>query len=730
MIENSQTSLIPDLKIKTSQKSTRKYPNVIWFPRSKTDPREIREVLKLAKEVQNSNPEKYFNDKLLGEYMAKKGSINVVGLQGEEYIKSYEGKSTGDKSYITNARMLMRFFRFLGYVSRIELAKYVITPVGNLLLNFEGTFPDIRNRESEEQILLRSLSDFAFYSVNDRSHYRDGKFKIRPFVWLLNNLAIEPQCIYQLIITTFSSRAESEKEIERIKNILENLRDDKTTLKKEFAKIGLDADDYSCVHNSYDSAKILVYLGMSLGLIEKTKNAKYGKKISGNAKHLKQASIFYKVTEKGRRYLSEVIQKRLIYYEDIYKYSGEKSVLEASYILATLNTKIGNASITGVEKIHFQELFGDKWYKHLKILTNKLEIEIIEENRYLVLNEDISFNFWQSIPPEFLYKTNFLNWYEKFMESFYSKKCTHRVKKVEAREEFTDEVTSRFVLDEKEKLFYKIPDLDLEEAEHYISYKDKSDVYGGQDRFPARVSPTDSILLVGDQVHVDNERDALDLIAPLRFPDENLKPFIERNIFKLMTYFSSKTDQWQKDEHYTWVRNCFRLFGCEAIYSGSSGMLSRADISITEPFIGGIEAKSPSENRGSINTKAIRQAVDAKIQVADKYPDKRRYSRAAIAIGRRITPRAIEEQQKWEAERQPILLITDLILYYLTLNTIRFDFHKTFLIHTFCKQSGELDKNKVTQMLDLLMSKYNLNEGEKRVIFEEIDWVYKKQEDL
>lgn len=118
---------LPKYDIKTSSKSVRKYPNVIWFPRSKTDPREMREVLKLAKELQDLQKDHCFNDNILGEYMAKRGSINVVGMQGEEYIKAYKGKSTGDVSYITNARMLMRFFRFLGYVARVGQA---ISPEG------------------------------------------------------------------------------------------------------------------------------------------------------------------------------------------------------------------------------------------------------------------------------------------------------------------------------------------------------------------------------------------------------------------------------------------------------------------------------------------------------------------------------------------------------------------------------------------------------------------------
>jgi len=174
-----------DLAISTSKGSSRKYPNVIWFPRSKTDLQEIREVLKLALQVQNENPDSYFNDKILGEKMARIGSINVVGKLGDEYVKSYKGKNTGDVSYITNARMLMRLFRFLGLVTRLSPAKYQLTDQGLIYSQFSGDFPSTINGVNEEETVLRLLSDFAFYCVNDDSAYRDPTFQVRPFIWLL-----------------------------------------------------------------------------------------------------------------------------------------------------------------------------------------------------------------------------------------------------------------------------------------------------------------------------------------------------------------------------------------------------------------------------------------------------------------------------------------------------------------------------------------------------------------
>lgn len=693
-----------NLWVKTSTSSARKYPNVMWFPRSKTDPQEIREVLKQALKVQEKNPEGYFNDKLLGEYMAQIGSINVVGMRGAEYIKAYQGKSTGDVSYITNARMLMRFFRFLGLATRINKAQYQLTEVGKLYAQFSGDFPSQVNGTNEETMLLYALANFSFYSVNDDSSYRDASFQVRPFISLLNNLAIEPQCIYQLIVTAFAAKLENADEIKRVTDILQRLRDGSTTLEVEFKNLGLDANDYSCVHNFYDSAKILVYVGTSLGLIEKSSSPSYGRKIAGKARNLKQASVFYKLTEKGAKYLQEQIKSRLVYYSDLYSSLGDEAVLQTSFILAALNTVVGSKRVESIHSDFFKRVLGDNWEEYIDLLREKMQIEIERSGEFFSLKSAVAFNFYQSIPPEFLHHEPFSSWYRLFIEEFNKDKSSlMNIHISKPEEQFTGDVVSRFILDDAKNIAYSVPEMKIEEAQDYVKYPNRDSVFGGQDRFASRISPTNSVMLVGDNVHVDNEKDALDLLIPLRNPNNDLRKFIDNNIIDLAKHFLAKSDTWAKDQHYAWIRNCFRQFGAEAIYSGSGGMLSRADVSIISPFVGGIEAKSPTENRGSINTKAIRQANDAKIQVASKFPEKRNLPRAAIAIGRRITQLAIDEEKKYRAEGQPILLITDLVLYYLSLKSIDIPFGNEDIIKIFTTNVGLFDKSALSDNLEAIM---------------------------
>jgi hypothetical protein len=673
------------------KESSRKYPNVIWFPRSKTDMREFREVLKIAKIVQEENPAHYFNDKLLGEKMAKIGLINRVGMLPEDYIKSYKDKSTGDVSYITNARMLMRIFRFLGWIRKKEKSQYILTTRGDLHCLFEGDFPDFKNGVSEEKVVLDALKDFAFHSVNDTIENRDLKFKVRPFIWLLYNLSIEPQCIYQLITTCFASRNESPKEIKRITNLLDSLRNKKTNIKREFSILGLDADNYSCVHNFYDSAKILVYLGVKLELIERIANPVYGKQIAGDARHLKQASIFYKLTDKGKKYLLENKDSRLIYFEDL---SNNK---EIALVLGTLNLEIGNKKISRIKKSYLSNLLNKDISYILKSLKEK-RIQIKIENDFISLEEPVSFNFWQSIPYEVI---------DAELHSKIDKVCLDIIKGVkemeiiETKQEIKNlsNVSNKVIVDKD--IYYELPKFkNQEEMLNYISYTQENSSYGGQDRFAIRISPTNSFIMMNGQIMVDNTSDCLDLLVPLRNPNKELSSFIEKNIKILIKSFLLKTRDWEKDQHYVWVRNCFRSFGCKAIYSGSSGMLMRADVSILSPFLGGIEAKSPRENRGSIASKAIRQADHAKKQLFSLHKSDGLKS-VAIAIGRRVTPQAIkEEKDVFRPDGAPVLIFNDKMLYYLSLRFKELNLNEVDLVEFFIINAGFFNEKALLSYLE------------------------------
>ena len=708
-------------QIKTSKKSSRKYPNVIWFPRSKTDPREIREVLKTAFIVQRQSKNQTFSDKTLGETMASGGSINVLGLDGKKYIEAYKGKSIGDVSYITNARMLMRLFRFLGFVTRVSKGNYRLTSLGELYTKFSGEFPAYYQGNSEEAILLNSLGSFTFYSTNDDPTYRDKTFKLRPFIWLLYSLSLEPQCIYQLIVTAFASKNESSSEATRILTLLNNLRNGKSDLAYEWKKVGLNPDDYSCVHNFYDSVKILVYLGSSLGLIAKTSNPVYGRKIAGKARNLKQANTFYILTEKGVDCLKNYLKNKPVYYDELYNSFGEKNILSAAFILASLNTTFGNKRIICVSN-SFIKLTTSVNPSELINFFKKIGIEIKTSSLGLSLLTPLTFNFWQSIPPEIFYLDEFLRMYELFMHELTndkSKMIKSEVSKYHKHDN-VKKIVSSFILNTEKEAFYEIPFINESELDSYISYQGKENIRGGTDRFPARISPTNSVFIVDGKIHVDNDRDALDLLVPLRHPDKKLKEFIHNNFQALIENFIKKTDNWEKDQHYTWVRNCFRLFGADAIFSGSGGMLSRADVSVSYPFIGGIEIKSPRENRGTLNTKSIRQAVDAKIQVADQYKHQST-PRAAIAIGRRISSLAIKEEKKWASENQPVLLLYDVILYYLSLKTADMKFPPKFLATFFSKNRGLVTREALLKFLIATLKYNKLGKDEYQRVLDEVE---------
>ena len=69
----------------------------------------------------------------------------------------------------------------------------------------------------------------------------------------------------------------------------------------------------------------------------------------------------------------------------------------------------------------------------------------------------------------------------------------------------------------------------------------------------------------------------------------------------------------------------------EVTYTGSGGMLRRADVTIISPFVVGMEVKSPAES--DIDVGAVRQAYDAKLEVRSTYKTDETY---CAVIGQEI----------------------------------------------------------------------------------------------
>ncbi|MCX6751081.1 MAG: hypothetical protein NTZ83_06490, partial [Candidatus Pacearchaeota archaeon] len=374
---------------------------------------------------------------------------------------------------------------------------------------------------------------------------------------------------------------------------------------------------------------------------------------------------------------------QVIFYDQLYKVFGDNKTIEAVILLGSLNYKLGTVEVEKIKESFFDNSFKIK--ELIKKMKKGLNINIESKNGFLLLKSCVSFSFYHSIPPEFLHLEKIQKYYNKLMSNLNKKIEVKIVNTTHSQTKDRGKFFPFFELDEKRR--YSVQTKNIKELDYMVQYSGKEDVFGGQDRFSSRVSPTNSIVIENNILYVDKENDALDFLVPLRIKDGALQKFIDTNFIDLLKYFISKSDIWEKDQHYTWVRNCFRHFGMEAIYSGSGGMLSRADVSVINPFIGGIEIKSPRENRGTVSTKAIRQAVDAKIQVADQY-DSANIPRAAIAIGRRITTQAINEEKKWNKENQPILLLNDIVLQFLVLESALIEISRSSLVDFFTSNHG------------------------------------------
>ncbi len=148
---------------------------------------------------------------------------------------------------------------------------------------------------------------------------------------------------------------------------------------------------------------------------------------------------------------------------------------------------------------------------------------------------------------------------------------------------------------------------------------------------------------------------------------------------------------WNKDQYYPFIRNCFRLLGLNALYTGSGGKLKRSDITIDDLFMVGIEVKSPAEGR--ISKEAVRQAFDASIEVVKDNKDV-----YCAAIGQEFT-RGVQKHAEsyYKRHRISIPLIPGRFILYLTLKHQDFPQSKQYDLTRLFSLVGEVWTDKIQQ---------------------------------
>lgn len=334
-----------------------------------------------------------------------------------------------------------------------------------------------------------------------------------------------------------------------------------------------------------------------------------------------------------------------------------ENIVDRSALLLALKAKQD-----GLEQSKLSSLI-PSWKEHLKSLSRlKIDIDVI--GSVVRLKTKISYDLYQSIPPEIRNDVENKLW------------------KLIDKEPIIDPLQLEFPI-YKPKTIAKSAD-----SNNCINCADPPcmtyglDNFGGVDKFPSRVCPSDIIkhddnglLQINDvdctgcllcvircpinaiklsdvaTLNKYNKKDIGSEVELLSLPsnerkhltDELLtkfgnstKNFLLDDIKTTLDNFDDKVSNlelnWDRDKYYIFVRNVFRELGLETSYTGSGGMLKRADVTIIKPFVVGIEVKSPAESDIGVN--AVRQSFDARLEVMETYQTKEAY---CAAVGQDIS---------------------------------------------------------------------------------------------
>jgi NAD-dependent dihydropyrimidine dehydrogenase PreA subunit len=635
----------------------RKLNEYIWIPKSKTDLREFREILKICNKVEMRDG--FFNDRTIGEEMVSSRAIVDRDNTAKTYIKKYQNKKISDQSYVSNARMILRLFRWLGFASKDYnsgiSAKFYLTPYGKFFVKFHGPIS-----EEELSVFRDAFANIRFFSSNDDIRYRNKIFKQRCFLSMMRFLdLLDYASHYELALSSLVLKNETKTEIKEKLKRIQDCRKDKS-IAWLMSEYGLDCKNKSTITGIYDGPKVLLSFAKQMGLVKEIdlKEPCYldilnnYKKMYKNSGQISEKSIkkISQITELGKQFIKKYKDIEIVWFDQV----NDK---EAALLLLCIKNKKVSTSLLE------------------KIKLNQKNIN----NNFFVFNKDkvsaregISFDLYRDVPYE--NRKNVIKNINIMSSDYFE----------------SDEIE-----DNLQYFYNEEPNCKCIECFYgkCAYYRDRLDAFGGQDRFPSRVCP-ENILKFNKEgiLEIDEEKCVGCGLCLINCPfgsisyNSNFK-FIKNSIpLKLLSKFTlsekekltnsietksskerckiekkdipglvnnfilkinSPSYKWDKDRCYTYVRNIFRLFGVNATYSGSGGMKTRSDVTIESPFKAVSEIKSPAES--PINLKAVRQAIDASVQAG---------TRLTMAIGLSTHKGAIEQEEKYGTDlgRRVLLL--------------------------------------------------------------------------
>jgi len=369
--------------------------------------------------------------------------------------------------------------------------------------------------------------------------------------------------------------------------------------------------------------------------------------------------------------------------------SLENIAKRSALLLALLESK------NGIKKSDLDKIIPE-WKEHL-IFFSDLKLNIRDDRDVITLVTPVSYDLYQSVPPEI----------RDLVEEILSKLID--------KEEIIDPTTLESPL-YKPKIIKPSSD-----SNKCINCADPAcmsygkDNFGGVDKFPSLVCPAEIIQLNKNGFLQINDSECtgctlcvircpinainlVDVASHNKYKPEEVNKIVDlfvlpiterkRETEKLLNQFSKSKKEplfndlkfildnfdtkvsragfnWNRDKYYIFIRNLFRELGLEAAYTGSGGMLRRADVTITAPFVVGMEVKSPAES--DIDTGAVRQAFDAKLEVSSTYKESETY---CAVIGQEISRGAHKNSLRYLTSNAKIPLLRGRYLLYLLIKHI------------------------------------------------------------
>jgi hypothetical protein len=309
--------------------------DIVWFPKPITNLTDMREKLKVAYEMQVVRKQKegkaYFIENDVAEELAKRGAFTRPATAAEELIEEYEEETTPNKPHISSFRMQNRLFRFLGWTTpRVGYKnQYMITDLGIQMTKFAGPFPSTIGSLSERDLVVKALTNFGVFSVNDHINQWDTRFKQRIVV---NLLRVTTTYGYisnnELVVTAFALKDERDlDQVEEMMHRLRRLHDGEITMTDAFEEVGVNPYNSSAVNNAYDGPKVLLSLCRQAQLLcEKTvplESSPYGdlrplyERMHHDRSAVKKPRVVNVITEFGRDVLDSELKKTVIWFDEL-----------------------------------------------------------------------------------------------------------------------------------------------------------------------------------------------------------------------------------------------------------------------------------------------------------------------------------------------------------------------------------------------------------------------------